>query len=513
MGTIYRKTVTRPLPAGSTIITRKDVRLAQWTSRSGKTKTAELNEAGNRIRCETGTYLAKYRDGDGIVCEVSTGCRDKQAALAVLNDLLAVAERIKSKVMTSAEAKIGEKHADTLLIKHIEAYEGYLKSRKVDANWIKTTKTYMQSSIDGCDWRYLRDLSADSLSRWLAEQVDNGMSHRVHNVYVQSWVAFGNWCIGKRVSGKSTRTNGEKRLLNNPFQGVGKLNEKADLKRKARSLTSEELERLLSAARNRPLDDALTIRKGPNKGERTAKIDDAYRVRMIELGNERALMYKTLILTGLRLSELRTLTVGDLSFGDVPFLRLQSNNEKNRKGSTLAIRSDLAAELREWTNGNDRASTVFVVPAGLLRIMDRDLIAAKIPKRDADGFVVHVHALRHSFGTHLSLAGIAPRTAQAMMRHSRIELTMNTYTDSRLLDTAAAVESIGLFRTVAPNVALDPDDCGQFESIADHSEDLPQNDGETRKPSNPLGMPGFFEVENTGLEPATSCMPCKRSPN
>jgi len=230
--------------------------------------------------------------------------------------------------MTTAEAKIGVKHADTLLIKHVEAYVGYLKSRKVDANWIKTTKTYMQAAIDGCGWRYLRDMSADALSRWLAEQVDNGMSHRVHNVYVQSWVAFGNWCIGKRVSGKSTRTNGEKRLLNNPFHGVGKLNEKADLKRKARSLTSEELERLLSAARNRPLDDALTIRKGPNKGEKTAKIDDAYRVRIIELGNERALMYKTLILTGLRLSELRTLTVGDLSFGDVPFLRLQSNNER-----------------------------------------------------------------------------------------------------------------------------------------------------------------------------------------
>ena len=513
MGTIYRKTVTRPLPAGSTIITRKDVRLAQWTSRSGKTKTAELNEAGNRIRCETGTYLAKYRDGDGIVCEVSTGCRDKQAALAVLNDLLAVAERIKSKVMTSAEAKIGEKHADTLLIKHVEAYEGYLKSRKVDANWIKTTKTYMQSSIDGCDWRYLRDLSADSLSRWLAEQVDNGMSHRVHNVYVQSWVAFGNWCIGKRVSGKSTRTNGEKRLLNNPFQGVGKLNEKADVKRKARSLTADELERLLIAARNRPLDDALTIRKGPSKGEKSAKIDDAYRARMIELGNERALMYKTLILTGLRLSELRTLTVGDLSFGDVPFLRLQSNNEKNRKGSTLALRSDLAAELKDWIAGKDRASTVFVVPAGLLRIMDRDLIAAKIPKRDGDDCVVHVHALRHSFGTHLSLAGIAPRTAQTMMRHSRIELTMNTYTDSRLLDTASAVESMQLLRTVAPNVALGSDDCGQDRSIPDNFDECDESSIDTKKPSKTLGFTGFPSMEDNGLEPMTSCMPCKRSPN
>ncbi len=513
MGTIYRKTVTRPLPAGAKIITRQGKRLAQWTSRNGKTKTAELNESGDRIRCETGTYLAKYRDGDGVVCEVSTGCRDKQAALAVLNDLLATAERVKSKVITTAEAKIGEKHADTLLTKHIDAYEEYLKTRKVDANWIKTTKTYMEATINGCGWRYLRDMSADALSRWLGEQVDNGMSHRVHNVHVQSWVAFGNWCIGKRVSGKSTRTNGEKRLLNNPFQGVGKLNEKADVKRKARSLTAEELERLLTAARNRPLDDAITIRKGPNKGEKSAQISDSYRAQLIKLGNERALIYKTLILTGLRFTELRTLKVGDLSFGDVPFLRLQSNNEKNRKGSTLALRSDLAGELKEWTAGKDRESEVFVVPAGLLRIMDRDLKAAGIAKRDADNCVVHVHALRHSFGTHLSLAGIAPRTAQTMMRHSRIELTMNTYTDSRLLDTASAVESIPVLRSVAPNVAPDSVDCGQFESNADHSDDSPMTDENTKKPGNHKGNTGFLGMENTRLELVTSCMPCKRSPN
>jgi hypothetical protein len=78
--------------------------------------------------------------------------------------------------------------------------------------------------------------------------------------------------------------------------------------------------------------------------------------------------------------------------------------------------------------------------------MNRDLEAAGIPKRDADGCVFHVHALRHSFGTHLSLAGVAPRTAQAAMRHSNISLTMNTYTDARLLDTATAIESMTVLK-------------------------------------------------------------------
>ncbi len=52
---------------------------------------------------------------------------------------------------------------------------------------------------------------------------------------------------------------------------------------------------------------------------------------------------------------------------------------------------------------------------------------------------VYIHALRHSFGTHLSKAGVSPRTAQAAMRHSDIKLTMSTYVDARLLDTASAV--------------------------------------------------------------------------
>ena len=51
-------------------------------------------------------------------------------------------------------------------------------------------------------------------------------------------------------------------------------------------------------------------------------------------------------------------------------------------------------------------------------------------------------ALRHSFGTLLSKGGVAPRTAQAAMRHSKIDLTMNVYTDPRLLDVAGAMEAL-----------------------------------------------------------------------
>jgi len=82
------------------------------------------------------------------------------------------------------------------------------------------------------------------------------------------------------------------------------------------------------------------------------------------------------------------------------------------------------------------------VPAGLTRILDRDLATAGIPKRDERGRVVDIHAPRVTFGTHLCAAGVALRTAQAAMRHSKAELPANICTDPKLLDVAGAIEAL-----------------------------------------------------------------------
>jgi integrase len=238
--------------------------------------------------------------------------------------------------------------------------------------------------------------------------------------------------------------------------------EKADPRRRRRAMTEAELTRLLEVARCRPLLDALTLRTGKRKGETFANVRPEVRQRLIALGRERALIYKTLVLTGLRKNELATLTVAQLRIdGAVAHIELDAADEKSREGNSVIVRDDLASDLRVWLADKLAAlqaeargrgepipyrlpgdMAIFDVPTGLIRIFDRDLKAAGIAKRDDRGRTLDVHALRTTFGTLLSRGGVPLRTAQAAMRHSDPSLTANVYTDPKLLDVHGALDAL-----------------------------------------------------------------------
>jgi len=86
----------------------------------GKTRTAPLTtekEGADRIRDESGTYVARYRDGDGIVVEVSTGCRERTAAQRPVANVERQTETVRAGLLMPAEARISERtqERDTLL--------------------------------------------------------------------------------------------------------------------------------------------------------------------------------------------------------------------------------------------------------------------------------------------------------------------------------------------------------------------------------------------------------------
>jgi len=71
-----------------------------------------------------------------------------------------------------------------------------------------------------------------------------------------------------------------------------------------------------------------------------------------------------------------------------------------------------------------------------------DLEPAGIDFADESERRVDFHALRHTFATMLKQAGVHPRTAQALARHSTFALTMEAYTHSSQSEEAEAVERL-----------------------------------------------------------------------
>ena len=158
-------------------------------------------------------------------------------------------------------------------------------------------------------------------------------------------------------------------------------------------MTEAELVRLLDVARRRPLLEAQTVRRGKRKGEAYANVRPEVRERLEAVGRERALIYKTLVLSGLRKNELASLTTAQVRLdGPVPHVDLDAADEKSREGNGVVIRSDLADDLRHWLDdkltalqadarrrgepipvGFPADTLIFDVPAGLVRIFDRDL--------------------------------------------------------------------------------------------------------------------------------------------
>ena len=120
MGTVYRATYTKPIPAGAELFTKGGERFARWKNSKGRKQVSPVTtgqDGTDRLVVESPTYVAKYRDGSGLVCKVSTGCRDEDAARSVLGQLERRAELVKSEDITTAEAATAD-HQRTPIADH-----------------------------------------------------------------------------------------------------------------------------------------------------------------------------------------------------------------------------------------------------------------------------------------------------------------------------------------------------------------------------------------------------------
>ena len=205
----------------------------------------------------------------------------------------------------------------------------------------------------------------------------------------------------------------------------------------------------------------MLIRRGKDRGQPNAKVRKDTACGLTRIGRKRALFYRIAVYTGLRVSEIKSLTIADTHLDSAPpHLRLHAKHDKARRGARQPLPDDLAAAIRDYladrlVEAQEKAIALrqpvppalspdekLIPKAPTLRVFNKDLKLAGIPKKDDWGRTVDLHGLRHTFGTFLARGGVHPRTAMELMRHSDIRLTTKIYQHLELADTAQALNHL-----------------------------------------------------------------------
>ena len=160
----------------------------------------------------------------------------------------------------------------------------------------------------------MADITAEKVDEALAGLRQSGTGLRTSNGYFRAMRTFCRWLV---------RT---KRTSENPVADLScmKVTE-ADRKHRRRPLNDEELALLLAAARKSP--EPFMGLSGP----------------------DRAMLYLVAVDTGLRASELASLTPASFDLDAAqPVVRCRAGYTKNGAEAELPLRQDMAATLRDW---------------------------------------------------------------------------------------------------------------------------------------------------------------------
>ena len=340
--------------------------------------------------------------------------RDKDAAEALGAKLEAEEmQRRRGLIDPRREQLAGE--GRKLLESHLADYEAHLKAADRSPDHVGRTARFIRTIAEAAGFASVGDIAADGVNTF-ASELRQRRSARTVQAHLTAIKSFSRWLA---VNGK---------LPTDPLASVRKPNPKADRRRERRMLLPEEWVWLRS----------VTLAEGTE------------RYGMAAAG--RVLLYATAIQTGLRSGELRSLTRGRLFFdASRPYITCKAGCTKNSMDARQYIQPDLAAELRQHVATKAPGAPVFAMPheTNVADMLRADLADARrawlkavphVPeeyaRRDQSDFLsplnhehetLDFHSLRHSCGAWLAMTGAHPKEVQAVMRHSTITLTMDTY--------------------------------------------------------------------------------------
>ena len=405
MGTLIRTWVTAPMPEGATVGGDGTV---TWTVR-GKKRTGKLSKTG-KVSIQVDTWTAQYTDETGTVRRVSTKTTNRSVAERILAQYEAEIDRVKAGVAT--REGLDRSHVKKITFKGtLEQFCTKMVANGSTAGHIATTKQRILRFCHETDIDSFVKIRREVVERWIADEVKKQtLTPSSINHYLMAVKSFVKYLVDIE------------QLSSDPLKSIRKLNEAVGQRKNRRALTAEEVERFLQAAK---------IRKCRTKGK----------------PDERLLVYRLLLGTGLRSTELSLLTPNQIDF-DRNRLKIEAAKTKNKKGDVLPLRADLVQAVKKWveTHGIQPHERVFRYSRySIHSSFCRDLKAAGIERVGSDGRSIDVHSLRKTFGTMLARAGVPLTTVQRLMRHSTPLLTAKLYIDVAPFDMMQALDKLPVF--------------------------------------------------------------------
>lgn len=376
--------------------------------------------------------------------------KDREAAKRMLAAMVTAAEQGGAKMLDrAATAKPLTEHLadfESDLRLGIQVGTGRKKRTAPSEPQINLVVQRTRDILTGCGFRDIADIrdvtAADKLSRYLRGRLsksrkDGGFGAQTATFALSDARRFARW-IARKGTG----------VPPDVFDSLAGFDPDNDRKHARREVSPEELDRVLEAALSSKRDHRGLF------------------------GPERYHLYLTAFSTGFRVSELAALTPAHFDLDtELPTVSLPGKVAKNKKRVRPPLHPAVAAALRTFLAGRPVDSPVWGGlwhnnAAAMLRI---DLKAAGVPYcvEGPDGKeFADFHALRHTFLSALSAAGVGAKDMQTLARHSDPRLTLGTYTHTRNADL---VKAIGLLRipgmgvtSLSPLASLDRD---QLEGI------------------------------------------------
>ncbi|MCC6897527.1 MAG: site-specific integrase [Polyangiaceae bacterium] len=289
------------------------------------------------------------------------------------------------------------------------------------------------------------DLTPLAMTQLRSKRLASGVSNRTANLDLDVVCAMLTWAVGLDLLEKS------------PLAKLKRLPEsEANQRVRRRALSEDEIARFLAAAEADDEHQAKRLAAEATIASRTQGSSYALVARPVRV--PQAPLWRGFLETGARFGELTRITWADVDV-ERAVLTLRAETTKAGKQRLIPLRAEYVGQLLELRAVHERVrgravepgDRVFLTPDGadvsrysnnLMRLFERLLVRAGIPKLDAHSRKVDVHALRHTVASRCARSGVSLIQAQRLLGHSDPKLTARTYSHLEVEDLRGAIERV-----------------------------------------------------------------------